>query len=248
MIVIKHLAIVTGTSRGLGLALANQLLEAEWGVVGLARGESLLQHPSYRHIRSDLGDLAALTELCSQELQPLLADPELERIGLVNNAALIGSLTWLHESEVPALARLLTVNVAAPMYLAAWLVKSAPAEARLRIVNVSSGAAHSPLPGLGDYSATKAALRMAGRTLASELELQGRAPASAAVLSYEPGLVDTAMQDAARGTSPEVFPAHGLFTDFADKGLLNPPEAAARPILEFLNSEPIETFSESRFS
>ncbi|PIE76056.1 hypothetical protein CSA17_04250 [bacterium DOLJORAL78_65_58] len=128
-----------------------------------------------------------------------------------------------------------------------WLVRNAPAGADLRIVNISSGAAHSPLPGLGDYSATKAALRLAGRTLAAELELEGRRPAQAAVFSYEPGLVDTHMQDVAREASPDLFPAHATFMKFAREDLLCAPRDVVVPIVEFLMGEPAAAFTESRF-
>ena len=165
----------------------------------------------------------------------------------MNNAALIGSLAWLKEADANELARLFAVNAAAPIYLMGWLAKHPLAGTPIRIVNISSGAAHSPLPGLGDYSATKAALRLAGQTLAAELEMEGRTPAEAAVFSYEPGLVDTHMQDAARDTDPARFPAHGTFTGFAEKGLLNAPNDVAVAIMEFLSGEPDESFNESRF-
>ncbi len=225
----NSLAIVTGTSRGVGQALVENLTEKGWSVVGAARGPSPCEHPGYRHYQVDLADPQALTRW------------------VVNNAALIGALAWLRESEADFLKTLFAVNVAAPIYLMGWLVRNAPAGADLRIVNISSGAAHSPLPGLGDYSATKAALRLAGRTLAAELELEGRRPAQAAVFSYEPGLVDTHMQDVAREASPDLFPAHATFMKFAREDLLCAPRDVVVPIVEFLMGEPAAAFTESRF-
>jgi benzil reductase ((S)-benzoin forming) len=139
------------------------------------------------------------------------------------------------------------VNAAAPMYLMGLASGEVSETARLRIVNISSGAAHMPLPGLADYCATKAALRLAGRTLAAELERTGRQPREAAVLSYEPGLVDTAMQEEARGASAEDFPALEAFQRFAAEGQLHAPQDVVGEILVFLDSDPAEGFTERRF-
>jgi benzil reductase ((S)-benzoin forming) len=242
----KNVALVTGTSRGIGLALAHRLLELDWSVVGLARGSAPLDHPEYRHLLADLSDMSALEELVREEVSPLLQGGGLECFGLVNNAALIGALARLQDSEAAALAHILAVNAAAPIFLTGWVVKHAPASVSLRIANISSAAAHTPLPGLGDYSATKAALLLAGRIQAAELEADGYTPERAAIFSYEPGLVDTHMQDAARDSDPDRFPAHGTFSDFADQGLLNAPAEVVAPVVDFLNSSPSEFFREAR--
>ena len=241
------LAIVTGTSSGIGLALAKVLLDGGWRVVGLARRTAAIDAPGYTHITADLGDLTGLRAIAEADLAPILAVPDLARVGLVNNAATIGALTWMRAADPQHLGRMFAVNAAAPMYLMGFVTNVMPESARLRIVNISSGAAHSPFPGLGDYSATKAALRLAGRTLAAEFEQADRTPRDAAVFSYEPGLVDTAMQDQARAASPDVFPAHGAFEEFAAKGMLNPPAAVVGDIIAFLDGDPAEYFTESRF-
>ncbi|MCB1150379.1 SDR family NAD(P)-dependent oxidoreductase, partial [bacterium] len=53
-------AAVTGTSDGIGLALARALLDDGWRVLGCARRDAPLDHPAYRHVRVDLADPAAL--------------------------------------------------------------------------------------------------------------------------------------------------------------------------------------------
>jgi len=241
------LAIVTGTTSGIGLALAQALLVGGWRVVGVARRAAEIDAHGYTHIAADLGDLVALPALAEADLAPVLAAPDLERVGLVNNAAMIGALTGLRAADPQHLGHMFAVNAAAPMYLMGLVARVVPDSALLRIVNISSGAAHSPFAGLGDYSATKAALLLAGRTLAAEFEQAGRTPRDAAVFSYEPGLVDTAMQDQARAASPDVFPAHGAFEEFAAKGMLNSPAAVVGDIVTFLDGDPAESFTEHRF-
>ena len=247
----RRLAIVTGTSSGIGAALAPALLERGWAVIGLARRATDFGHLRYRHVPVDLGDLEALTTVARQVLEPVVADDRWARVALVNNAALSGQSKGLEHTEPGALQRLLAVNTVAPMFLMGEIVRVAPAAVPLRIVNVSSGAAVRAFPGLGDYCASKAALRMAGMALAAELDSEqrpGGRRADAAVFSYEPGVVDTPMQTASRSHSAEEFPWVQPFKDFAAQGMLAQPEAVIGEIVEFIEGGAGETFVERRFA
>jgi benzil reductase ((S)-benzoin forming) len=114
---------------------------------------------------------------------------------------------------------------------------------------VSSGAAVQAFPGLSDYCASKAALRMAGMVGAAELDSPLRtAPArpDTAILSYEPGTVDTAMQEEARSRSLDEYPWGRLFRTFHSSGALVPPAAPAREIVDFLERDGHARFTERR--
>lgn len=242
-----RLAIVTGTSAGIGLACARALLEAGWHVIGCARRDAPIDHAAYTHHRVDLTDIGAFESFRDAVLDRIHGADGLERLGLVNNAALMGALRRMREADVGAFAPMLTVNVAVPVALAAAFVKQRPDGVPLRIVNVSSGAAQSAYPGLGDYCATKAGLRIAGQTLAAELEQDGVAPADVALLSYEPGLVETNMQKTARSTDPGEFPGHDTFKGFVDQGVLVEPAETVVGMVDFLASDPSTHFTETRF-
>lgn len=242
----EQLAVVTGTTSGIGAALTEALLQAGWTVTGLARRPAPFEHPAYRHHQLDLGDLPALQVWAATHLAPALNDERLQRIGLVNNAALIGGFTRVEESDPEQFARVLAVNTTAPVFLMGRALRLVPNAIPLRIVNISSGAATQGIAGLGDYCASKAALRLAGMALAAELEAAEQ-PRDARLLSYEPGVVDTAMQTAAREADPDKYPSSQMFRDFHARGMLVAPPAVIGPVVEFLQSEPGEYFSEQRF-
>jgi benzil reductase ((S)-benzoin forming) len=246
----NRLAIVTGTSSGIGAALARALLEQGWSVVGLARRAAGFDHLRYRHVAVDLGDFDALREATESVLEPLIPEDRWERVALVNNAALSGVAKGLEDVEPEALQRLLAVNTVAPVYLMGRVARITPPDVPLRIVNVSSGAAVRAFPGLGDYCSSKAALRMAGMALAAELDSElrpGGRRENAAVFSYEPGVVDTPMQTASRGRSLEEFPWGQPFKDFAAQGLLEKPEDVIGEIVDFVSGDGHEPFVERRF-
>jgi NAD(P)-dependent dehydrogenase (short-subunit alcohol dehydrogenase family) len=244
-----RIALVTGTTRGIGAAVAEHLLERGWSVIGLARRPAVFEHDRYRHLSIDLADAATLAETIEREVGASLSDGRWTRIGLVNNAATSGVLGPIESTDPAALLRHAAVNWIAPAWLIAFLLRRTPPQTPLRIVNVSSGAAVQAFPGLSDYCASKAALRMAGMVGAAELDSPLRtAPArpDTAILSYEPGTVDTAMQEEARSRSLDAYPWGRLFRDFHASGALVPPAAPAREIVDFLERDGHARFTERR--
>lgn len=246
-----RLALVTGTSRGIGAATASRLLERNWDVIGVARHPASIDHAHYRHLVFDLSMTADLERVIDGQLGAMVSDARWRRVALVNNAAAGGVLGPIETIDPTELARLTAVNVVAPAWLMAFVLRRARVDVALRIVNVSSGAAVRAFPGLADYCASKAALRMFGMAAAAELEspLRSRpAPADAAILSYEPGTVDTAMQEAARSRPLAAYPWGGLFRDFAARGALVAPAAPAAEIASFLEADNQPRFSERRLA
>jgi benzil reductase ((S)-benzoin forming) len=240
---------VTGTSSGIGAAVASHLLEAEWTVIGVARRPGPIEHPRYRHVAVDLSNFGSALPSLDAAIGDALGAREWRRVGLVNNAALGGSLGPVERIDAGDFQRILAVNVVAATHLMGLFVARTPVRAALRIVNVSSGAAVRPFPGLAAYAASKAAMRMAGMVLAAELESAQRnsgRPDDVAIVSYEPGAVDTAMQSGARALSNDEFPWVGLFHDFAARGMLVSPDQPAAEIVRLLESGSRPAFSEER--
>jgi benzil reductase ((S)-benzoin forming) len=206
-------------------------------------------HPAYTHIPVDLADTGAVATAADTIVASRLHGRPWSRIGLVNNAAYGGRLGPLELVTPEDLARTHLVNVVAPTWLMGFFIRTIPADVPLRIVNVSSGAAVRPVHGLGPYCSSKAALRMAGMVLGAEIESPLRrtpVPRDTAILSYEPGVVETPMQQAARDAPADDFPWVGMFLDFKARGIVVAPERPAAEIVSFLESPPGAAFTERR--
>lgn len=242
------LAIVTGTSRGIGRAVVTALLERGFDVVGVARSApDGLADARYTHFTCDLSDLAAVERLFEAELPAVAELTGRGRIALVNNAGML-DVESVPSARLEHLDRSLRINVAVPIYLHGWLCRSAPADAKLRIVDVSSGAADNAYPGWVAYCSSKAALDMAGRVLAAELEevpsLQGR---DLSLVSYAPGVVATRMQEQIRAADRSEFPRQQRFVDLHEGGDLVDPSGPAGEIAGLCASDGLPPFSRLRF-
>ena len=128
-------AFVTGTTRGIGAAVATQLLERGWRVLGVARTSAPINHPSYRHVVCDLIDSAALQRAIGRPLGEVVTDARWRRIGLVNNAATPGVLGPVETIDPITLLQLSAVNWVAPT----WQVTT-PAQAPNCLTGVSANA------------------------------------------------------------------------------------------------------------
>jgi NAD(P)-dependent dehydrogenase (short-subunit alcohol dehydrogenase family) len=240
-----RLALVTGTSRGLGRAVARALLGRGWSVLGVARRAPAIEHAAYRHERLDLSDLAAVEAFTAR----LAADPAVaaaRRLGLVNNAARLGAVRPLTRLVAADLVGAHALNVVTPLLLSGAMARLAGARP-LRVVDVSSGAALRARAGRTAYSSTKAALRLGDMALAAEAEAGiGGTARDLAVVSYEPGMVDTDMQAENRAASPEDLPDVAMFLALRAEGRLVAPERPAAEIAALLERDDLPFFSERR--
>lgn len=221
----KNHAYITGTSRGLGKALAEVLLEAGWSVTGLARNNAI-QHPAYRHLTADLS-------APWQEWLPTIFGEHAPggRLLLINNAGMLGDVGYVGTLSSEALARAFAVNVTAPALLQNELIRRYPQHDKL-VLNISSGAAQYPVDGWSAYCSSKAALDMLSEVAAHEVELT--ATPNLRVFSVAPGVVDTAMQDQIRGVDKKGFSRIEYFQDLKKEKRLADPRAVALQILALI--------------
>jgi len=185
--------LVSGGSRGLGLAIASTLAAGNYRVIAFARRETAELRAAMDLVDRDgrgglLFRALDLTEFSSIGPFVLALRKEFGAIyGLVNNAGIgtAGLLTMMRESEMERIVR---VNALAPMILTKYVLRSMMTERSGRIINVASIVASSGYSGLSVYSATKAALIGFTRSLAREV---GRLDIT--VNAIAPGFIDTDM-------------------------------------------------------
>ncbi|GAB2939596.1 SDR family NAD(P)-dependent oxidoreductase [Nonomuraea fastidiosa] len=157
-------ALITGASRGLGLALARALGAAGWKLVLTARGAADLDRAA-----AELGAAAIPGDVTDPEHVARLAAAAPELDLLVNNASDLGATPLPHLADYPldAFRRALETNVTAPLALIQATLPALRA-AGGSIVNVTSDAATGAYEGWGGYGAGKAALEQLSNVLAAE--------------------------------------------------------------------------------
>jgi len=180
--------LVTGGSRGIGLATARRLAVSGYNVITVARRESEVLGTAVREVGADRLHFRAF-DLSEIEALPAFAKTLRDEFGaiygLVNNAGLgtEGLLATMHNSDIEALIRL---NVLSPVILTKYIVRQMMADGAGRIVNISSIIASTGYNGLSVYGATKAAAAGFTRSLAREVGKLG-----ITVNAVAPGFIDT---------------------------------------------------------
>jgi len=231
-------AIVTGHTRGLGAAIAAELLGRGIPVLGVARrrhAELEQRHPdALRQIALDLSDAPALAAwLAGPALRDFAGGAE--PVLLVNNAGVVHPVGPLPLQDPAEVAHAVGLNVAGPLMLSAALCAATEDAAERRILHVSSGAARSAYPGWSVYCATKAALDHHARAAALDNTPKLR------ICSLAPGVIDTDMQAEIRATAPERFPIRERFDALKREGALTDPRTCARALVDYLLSDAFGT-------
>jgi benzil reductase ((S)-benzoin forming) len=234
-----HLYIVTGSSRGLGQAIAEQLATGNHQVVGIARQQSerlsaiKAQHP-IEQWTADLADASSVAERLETFLRDALANPKqaVASISLINNAAFLANPVRLGSHSTQEIIRAVDVGLTAPLLLCnAFLRATQTANLPKSIVNISSGLGRRAMSGSSTYCATKAGMDHLSRTIDLEQQ-ETRYPAR--VCSLAPGVIDTDMQVQLRGAPDDKFTSRQNFQDLKDKGLLDSPQVAAVKVIAYM--------------
>ncbi len=221
---------ITGTSRGIGKALAEHILSLpDTKVIGLARNHTI-QHANYKHVDIDLSNTSFTANFYFEQ------HTEATEIVLVNNSGVIGDIARFGDIDNEKIVEAMHVNLIAPFILSNNFVKAYSAlTIPLTILNISSGAARNPVDAWGAYCTSKAGVDMFSRVLSVEQEILGRK--NLRCLSLAPGIIDTVMQDSIRAANPEEFSRHAEFVALKEEGKLVTPETLAPLILQALGKQ-----------
>jgi NAD(P)-dependent dehydrogenase (short-subunit alcohol dehydrogenase family) len=221
--------IITGASRGLGEAVAYAAADLGANVVLNARSAEAIEEIA-RFIRDAGGSALAVPgdvgrpEDCHNVVEKTVA--KFGRIdAVVNNAGILEPIAPIADADPAAWEYNLAVNVLGPL----MLTQAALPQLRRRqgrVINVSSGAAVSAVPGWGAYCVAKGGLNQFNRVLAAE-------EAAITAVAVRPGVVDTAMQATIRehGQTGMTADAHARFVRYHEQGELLSPARPGRALV-----------------
>lgn len=213
------IAWITGTSRGLGKALAEQFLQEGWMVHGIGRNHTI-EHENYSTCRVDL-----CKELDVNAFRfniPMTASEAL----YIHNAAVLGEIAY--SGSYPngsALSDVFQVNLVSAAVLSnAFVAEVSKRSLEAGLMFISSGAARNPYDGWSAYCSSKAGLDMLARCIAEEQRIEQR---SLLVYSVAPGVIDTGMQEQIRQAQHSAFSKVDRFLMLKHENKLDAPEKTA---------------------
>jgi benzil reductase ((S)-benzoin forming) len=230
---LSYLTVITGASRGMGLAMAEQLADSGHALLCISRksSETLAARASVEQWNQDLARAAT----AAAKLETWLTargEAGLTCVTLINNAGMLPRIAPLPDIAADDLADALRVDLEAPMLLTgAFLRATCGWRCTRKVLNISSGLGRRAMASQAAYCAAKAGMDHFSRCVA--LEEAGK-PNGARICSLAPGVIDTDMQVQLRGADAASFPDIGNFIGMKEKGMLSSPAEAAAKVLAFL--------------
>ncbi len=236
--------IITGTSRGLGKALTEQLLTEDHTIFCISRK----QNNELKNLAATKGvnlyyfscDLqkAEEAERVMEKIFTAIDFSNAEGIYLINNAGVIEPIKPVGNASTKELSMNIQVNLLAPMILSTYFIRhTASISTTKLIVNVSSGAANRAIFGWSSYCSSKAGLDMFTKSVGLE---QRDHVNPVTMISFSPGVMDTDMQSTIRQSDKEDFSDVEQFIGYNEQGLLRSPEMVAGVLHNLLFDENVE--------
>jgi benzil reductase ((S)-benzoin forming) len=228
-----HLSIVTGSSRGLGLALTEQLLQRGHHVLAIARGDTRPAAPAAGVLEAWRADLADPAPVAARLGAWLAGQPAVQSATLINNAGVTTGPGPLADTPLAELSNAMRVGLESALLLTAAFLKATERwPGPRKVVLVSSGLGRRPMASATAYCAAKAGMDHLARSLALEEALRTN---GARVVSLAPGIIDTDMQVQLRSADAAAFPDRDRFLGFKTAGQLDSPASAAAKLLHHLD-------------
>jgi benzil reductase ((S)-benzoin forming) len=237
--------IITGTSRGLGEAIAEKLLNENNCLFCISRTKNskLISlsdglNTNLNYFEFDLNKLNEIEHLLDDIFEKINIK-KAKSINLINNAGTIKPVKALEKHTSEEIINSFNVNLIAPTIIASkFIERTLNYSCEKRIINISSGAAKKPYDGWSTYCSSKAALDMLTRCVNVE---QNKKEFPVNVISFDPGIMDTEMQNDIRQSNKEDFSQLSRFIDFKENGALLSAEFVADKVIEVLSSDNFQT-------
>ena len=234
-----QLYILTGGSRGMGLAMARQILSQGHHLLTIARqrNEDLesLAHQHQAQLSQWQHDLAE-PKTAAAQLQQWLGThhaQNFDRVVLINNAGVMPPIAPLSHTDWAAISQALRVGLEAPMILTAAFLQATQAwDIPRQVLNISSGLGRRAIASQATYCAAKAGMDNFSVSVALDEAVK---PNGAKICSLAPGVIDTDMQLQLRSASAQDFPDVDRFANLKQSGALTSAEDAGARVLAWLD-------------
>ena len=226
------LFVITGTSRGIGAALALRIVQDGHTVLGVSRAQpDPLPPGDYHHLGFDLTRTDRISDIVGKAGEIFDAG-RFDFLCLVNNASATEPVGPIEKCAGTSIDDHLRIGLLGPMLLTSLFIQRfAEAPVRKKVAFISSGVAFKPLPDESVYCTAKAGLHMFAQCVG--LEQQDR-PGGFEVVSIGPGMVDTDMQRTVRSKPSDEFAMADFFKQAHAEGQLQDPADVAAKILALL--------------
>lgn len=231
----KKYFIVTGASKGLGLAFAEYLLHPDHVLFLIARslnpdisGKAMMKNCRVHSISFDLSDTENISKLMCNIFDHI--NDDCGAFYLINNAGIVEPVMPIEKAEAGAIEKIIQVNYMAPVLLVSNFIRLA-ANIGLPgfVLNITSGAASNPHAGMSMYSSTKAALDMFTKSVALEQENREN---PMHIHAISPGFVDTDMPNRLLEKDPADFESVEKFKTSKRKGKFGETKMVAEKIIK----------------
>ena len=224
----KNYFFLTGSSRGLGRAIADELLKDDSNIVfGFSRLNSIV-HANFYFVELDLSDTEAVAAYSFPDLS------ECKSIVLINNAGVIGEIKQVGKKEASKIDEVYRINTVAPSLLMNQFIKQYQnIDVQKQVLNISSGAGRHSITSWAEYCASKSAIDMYSLVVQEEQQKQ-KFPFK--IYSLAPGIIDTDMQTEIRLSKQEEFEMLDYFVDLKRKQLLSSSSDIARKLLGIIDN------------
>lgn len=234
LVAVTTLAVITGTSRGIGAGIAAAAANA--GAAVAVCNRTATGHDT--ELVADLSQPSAWAEVASW-YDDLVAAQAPDRVLFIHNSATLTPIGFAGDVDAAAYERLVLLDSAAPQVLGDAVIRTAHRHTTPTVVmQLSSGAASNPFPGWSGYCAAKAAVEMWVRSVAAERggtddgDSDGERDGLVRVAAIRPGVVDTGMQAEIRSSDASDFPGVERFHQLHETGALRHPDEVGAMVWE----------------
>lgn len=221
--------VTTGISRGLGKAIFDSLKDKNYCLICISRSFKEYQMnlsdkiDTIELIKFDLNNIKSLTQTLDRS--DLLNKQNIKEIVFINNASVISPIGLIGKISEKEIKKSININFISPVLISKYLTDiSNKKNIKLRILNISSGAADKAFEGWSMYCSTKSAVKMFFNVLEKENEIL--------VENIDPGVMDTYMQKQIRDAGKTNFPLLDYFKKLEREGKLKDPFEVAENILK----------------